>query len=118
MKKIILFAMLLAAALGLSGCDLLNKAAQQKEPAEDTQAQSEQQVAIDTEDGVPFIETQAENDTEALDSEVQTESDMEEDFMVVPDTEYENGISGNAEETESKAQTESQVQTESEGTAK
>ena len=101
--------MLLAAALGLSGCDLLNKAAQQKEPAEDTQAQSEQQVAIDTEDGVPFIETQAENDTEALDSEVQTESDMEEDFMVVPDTEYENGMSGNAEETESQAQTESEA---------
>ena len=106
MKKISFFAMLLAAALGLSGCDLLNKAVQQKEPAEDTQAQSEQQVAIDTEDGVPFIETQAENDTEALDSEVQTESDMEEDFMVVPDTEYENGMSGNAEETESQAQTE------------
>ena len=109
MKKISFFAMLLAAALGLSGCDLLNKAAQQKEPAEDTQAQSEQQVAIDTEDGVPFIETQAENDTEALDSEVQTESDMEEDFMVVPDTEYENGMSGNAEETESQAQTESEA---------
>ena len=109
MKKISFFAMLLAAALGLSGCDLLNKAVQQKEPAEDTQAQSEQQVAIDTEDGVPFIETQAENDTEALDSEVQTESDMEEDFMVVPDTEYENGISGNAEETESQAQTESEA---------
>ena len=108
MKKISFFAMLLAAALGLSGCDLLNKAAQQKEPAEDTQAQSEQLVAIDTEDGVPFIETQAENDTEALNSEVQTESDMEEDFMVVPDTEYENGISGNAEETESQAQTESE----------
>ena len=114
MKKIGFFAMLLAAALGLSGCDLLNKAVQQKEQAEDTQAQSEQQVAIDTEDGVPFIETQAENDTEALDSEVQTESDMEEDFMVVPDTEYENEISGNAEENESQAQTESQVQTESE----
>ena len=109
MKKISFFAMLLAAALGLSGCDLLNKAVQQKEPAEDTQAQSEQQVAIDTEDGVPFIETQAENDTEALDSEVQTESDMEEDFMVVPDTEYENGMSGNAEETESQAQTESEA---------
>ena len=109
MKKISFFAMLLAAALGLSGCDLLNKAVQQKEPAEDTQAQSEQQVAIDTEDGVPFIETQAEKDTEALDSEVQTESDMEEDFMVVPDTEYENGTSGNAEETESQAQTESEA---------
>jgi len=109
MKKISFFAMLLAAALGLSGCDLLNKAVQQKEPAEDTQAQSEQQVAIDTEDGVPFIETQAENDTEALDSEVQTESDMEEGFMVVPDTEYENGMSGNAEETESQAQTESEA---------
>ena len=109
MKKISFFAMLLAAALGLSGCDLLNKAVQQKEPAEDTQAQSEQQVAIDTEDGVPLIETQAENDTEALDSEVQTESDMEEDFMVVPDTEYENGMSGNAEETESQAQTESEA---------
>ena len=109
MKKISFFAMLLAAALGLSGCDLLNKAVQQKEPAEDTQAQSEQQVAIDTEDGVPFIETQAEKDTEALDSEVQTESDMEEDFMVVPDTEYENGMSGNAEETESQAQTESEA---------
>ena len=109
MKKISFFAMLLAAALGLSGCDLLNKAVQQKEPAEDTQAQSEQQVAIDTEDGVPFIETQAENDTEALDSEVQTESDMEEDFMVVPDTEYENGTSENAEETESQVQTESEA---------
>lgn len=109
MKKISFFAMLLAAALGLSGCDLLNNAVQQKEPVEDTQAQSEQQVAIDTEDGVPFIETQAENDTEALDSEVQTESDMEEDFMVVPDTEYENGTSGNAEETESQAQTESEA---------
>ena len=37
MKKISFFAMLLAAALGLSGCDLLNKAVQQKEPAKSRQ---------------------------------------------------------------------------------
>ena len=43
---------------------------------------------------------------------MQTESDMEEDFMVVPDTE--TGISEGAEETGAQAQTESQVQAETE----
>ena len=112
MKRITLFAMLLAAALGLSGCDLLNKAARTAGPAGDTQDQSEQLIEIDTEDGIPFIETQAEDDTEAAASDVQTESDMEEDFMVVPDTE--TGISEGAEETGAQAQTESQVQAETE----
>lgn len=110
MRKIILFAMLLTAALGLSGCDLLKQAARQKESAQDTQDQSEQQIVIDTEDGIPFIETQAEDDTEAADSDLQTESDMEEDFMVVPDTE--TGMSEGAEETESQVQAETQIQTE------
>lgn len=110
MKRISLYAMLLAAALGLSGCDLLNKAARTAEPAGDTQDPSEQLIEIDTEDGIPFIETQAEDDTEA--AYMQTESDMEEDFMVVPDTE--TGISEGAEETGAQAQTESQVQAETE----
>ncbi|MBR1900485.1 MAG: serine hydrolase [Lachnospiraceae bacterium] len=112
MRRIILFAMLLTAALGLSGCDLLKQAARQKESAQDTQDQSEQQIVIDTEDGIPFIETQAEDDTEAADSDLQTESDMEEDFMVVPDTE--TGMSEGAEETESQVQAETQIQTETE----
>lgn len=112
MRRIILFAMLLTAALGLSGCDLLKQAARQKESAQDTQDQSEQQIVIDTEDGIPFIETQAEDDTEAADSDLQTESDMEEDFMVVPDTE--TGMSEGEEETESQVQAETQIQTETE----
>ena len=112
MRRIILFAMLLMAALGLSGCDLLKQAARQKESAQDTQDQSEQQIVIDTEDGIPFIETQAEDDTEAADSDLQTESDMEEDFMVVPDTE--TGMSEGEEETESQVQAETQIQTETE----
>ena len=112
MRRIILFAMLLTAALGLSGCDLLKQAARQKESAQDTQDQSEQQIVIDTEDGIPFIETQAEDDTEAADSDLQTESDMEEDFMVVPDTE--TGMSEGEEETKSQVQAETQIQTETE----
>jgi len=112
MKRISLIAMLLVIVLGLSGCDLLKQAARQKESAQDTQDQSEQQIVIDTEDGIPFIETQAEDDTEAADSDLQTESDMEEDFMVVPDTE--TGMSEGVEETESQVQAETQIQTETE----
>lgn len=105
MKRLSLYAALLAAVLGLSGCELLDQAVSNTGTAKETQAQSEQSVAIDTEDGIPFIETQAENDSAESDLTASTESEAEADFMVVPDTEYASEAVAETEaETEAEAE--------------
>lgn len=106
MKKNSILVILLAAVLGLSGCNRLGRLLPQKE----TQApdESEQLVEIDTEDGVPFIETDAEEFSLPEDPSVSETEDAggmgdesEEEFMVVPDTETEEMTA--SAETESEA---------------
>ena len=121
MKKKNILAIMLAAVLGLSGCSGLGKgtsgnaqsetpeeqasqgAASETQHAQDVDAATEQNVEIDTEDGMPFIET--EDLMEGTEPEDMTEEDaFEEDFMIVPDTESEQEMSGAETEAETSGE--------------